>query len=1415
MKRVKLLLLLVCTGLSISALEAVPFNEDTRPVMMTFFDEFDAEAEVDEIEVPEESTEATDDERENLLPEPDSDVEGDIFDVEADADATVSTAAELLTALGAAPTNATEPFIINITTDITLAGTGAGTGAAQANAVPAGNRAVAGGRNIILISDVEDGIDLMVSAVARHFTVGGNATLTIGNGVNLRRVSESTTASAGGGIQVLSTGRLVLNGGRITNNLNLHGNVAATATVGRGAGVRIQAGGTFDMFAGEVSGNRTTADGGSFNNVNRAGGGGIAVDGTFNLHGGIIADNWSQGPGGGILMVGTSATFNMYGGEIARNWNGTGTTPGAAVGGQGGGAIAMHVSTTFNMYGGSISNNFTGGVGGDGGAIEAATSTINLFGGTFSGNNGRQGGAINNHEGSTLNLLNPSAATDPLGREVAMAGYADTGVIIENNIARISGGGIVQRGAGGAATGIFMHAGTIRRNEAIGQNTAWDGADFVPGSGGGVYLSTRTFTMHGGTIQGNIAQNTTVAAAPSSATNQGGGGVYVLAGTTFTMNGGRIVDNQTGQNPTAQSQASSGGGGVHNRGIFNFNGGEISRNASGHTAATSGGGGIFTPLTLTIPTNASAGVDPILMTENTSATNGGAIAMLPTVTTTATVPAFTMTAGTIRNNTATNTGAGVHYAPTLNMNATLATAITTGTGATTQFNVSGTAQIEDINYVPVVNFGRTGSGALTIHREFNLGGNATLSGLINIAPRQRSWNATAATPVASAGTGTHSNTFNFNMTGSTTVLNGLTFAEHPAGANLDLIGSGAGGGARTNHYTVNLSSGTINGGIDFAPHVSGNGGTAGSRTNNVTLNLTGTTIVGCPTEDTAICSRENGGAIRYQPTLSATGGAAAATNRNNNSNLNLDSGIIRNGVATTHGGGAYHRPLAILPATGTPGSNNLNGRMRDATVTNNTAGGDGGGLYLALTTTGGGTTTSNFNMNEAGSFTRSITGNSADRNGGGLFMSENFLFTGSTINASTINNNVAINGSGGGIFIETPSGLANATGTLTLNNTSISDNTAHEDGASIWVDRFANFTVNSSYLNRNTTVTGHGGGLHFSPIGTTGSRVLTLTNGSSINENRALVGDGGGIWLENSTLNVQGEANTINGNSAHNGAGIYTLDSEVNLTGVTLENNAATENGGAIYVGEEAQLNLTNSQLVSNTASQNGGAIFTEAYEYEPSLSPLAYGNLDISSTYFSNNSSRQAFPPPLNAEDTNIDFTNTSIYDHPLNNHDINYEGEEEATFEFSFIKMNTNFDQTLPGAIFELHIYQSGEWILFATAESDEDGSVIFEGIAPDVPHRLIETSAPAGYRLPLGHWLIEINDEGVVNIVAEGDLVPAFRIEDGVHFLGNVYELDVPNLGGLGQNGRLIVLGLIVLLSATTLGVRLLIQKKKTTP
>jgi hypothetical protein len=81
-----------------------------------------------------------------------------------------------------------------------------------------------------------------------------------------------------------------------------------------------------------------------------------------------------------------------------------------------------------------------------------------------------------------------------------------------------------------------------------------------------------TFTMNGGEISGNTANNTNI-----NSYNTGGGGVYVDYDGTFTMNGGEISGN------TASNSNSNGGGGggyVHSGGTFTKTNGTITGYAS-------------------------------------------------------------------------------------------------------------------------------------------------------------------------------------------------------------------------------------------------------------------------------------------------------------------------------------------------------------------------------------------------------------------------------------------------------------------------------------------------------------------------------------------------------------------------------------------------------------------------------------------------------------------------------------------------------------------------------------------------------------------------------------------------------------------------------------------------------------------
>lgn len=148
-------------------------------------------------------------------------------------------------------------------------------------------------------------------------------------------------------------------------------------------------------------------------------------------------------------------------------------------------------------------------------------------------------------------------------------------------------------------------------------------------SGGAVNLGgTANFTMNGGKITNNES-------------NHHGGAIYIESGSVYTMNGGEVTNN------SISDINQYGGGGIYNKGTCNINGGEISGN-SGGSVSNNSGGGIY---------NASSAILKI---------NGG----------------------TIKNNQATK-GEGVFHSARA--------------GTTALLQIGGSADIQDKIYLDVTN----------------------------------------------------------------------------------------------------------------------------------------------------------------------------------------------------------------------------------------------------------------------------------------------------------------------------------------------------------------------------------------------------------------------------------------------------------------------------------------------------------------------------------------------------------------------------------------------------------------------------------------------------------------------------------------------------------------------------------------
>lgn len=181
------------------------------------------------------------------------------------------------------------------------------------------------------------------------------------------------------------------------------------------------------------------------------------------------------------------------------------------------------------------------------------------------------------------------------------------------------GKGVRVGGSDPAAATFSMYGGTISGNHADDPRSGAGGA--------GVEIQNGTFKMYGGTISDNYEEN--------AGSNYGGGGVCAHTSGTFTMYGGIISDNQS---------VTDAGGVTVVGGTMNIYGGTISNNM-----AKGDGGGIWTNINGFIISGNS-------VIENNTAVKGGGVYYGSS--------SNTMTiseSARISGNTATGDGGGVYF----------------------------------------------------------------------------------------------------------------------------------------------------------------------------------------------------------------------------------------------------------------------------------------------------------------------------------------------------------------------------------------------------------------------------------------------------------------------------------------------------------------------------------------------------------------------------------------------------------------------------------------------------------------------------------------------------------------------------------------------------------------------------------
>jgi uncharacterized repeat protein (TIGR02543 family) len=527
------------------------------------------------------------------------------------------------------------------------------------------------------IVHVESGGELIMKDGAK---ITGNRASIYGSGVGVYSgtftmdggtISDNYVAHAGGGgagvyLWPSSNSLFIMNGGIITNN---------TAT---GSGAGVLSCGEFTMNGGEISGNTASSGGGvsfeggtftmnggeiSGNTASFVGGGGVYVSvssGTFTMSGGTISSNTASTYGGGVYV--SSGTFTKQSGGTIYGSNASDTLKNTVTdGGSYGHAVYVYadsgskIRNTTADSGVTLDSAVSGSAGGWEESMPDNLSLDDTL--TWISNNAEEGGeytiTLRNNETIAPKTLSYSGKTVGItlsgGTTERMIILSSNGALftIESGVTLTLDNNLTLQGRSNNTASLI----TVNSSGRLVMNTGSKISGNTYSDGGGVYVSTGTFTMNGGTISGNTAYY--------------GGGVYVDTG-TFTMSGGTISGNTT-----ASSSYSHGSGVYVDTGTFTMSGGTISGNTGSSSYSRGGGvyvsGGTFTMSGGTISGNTASSGGGVYVSTGTFTMSGGTISGNTTFSYSGgggvyVNGTFTMSGGTISGNTASSSysyGGGV------------------------------------------------------------------------------------------------------------------------------------------------------------------------------------------------------------------------------------------------------------------------------------------------------------------------------------------------------------------------------------------------------------------------------------------------------------------------------------------------------------------------------------------------------------------------------------------------------------------------------------------------------------------------------------------------------------------------------------------------------------------------------------
>lgn len=257
--------------------------------------------------------------------------------------------------------------------------------------------------------------------------------------------------------------------------------------------------------------------------------------------------------------------------------------------------------------------------------------------------------------------------------------------------------------------------------------------------------------------------------------------------------------------------------------------------------------------------------------------------------------------------------------------------------------------------------------------------------------------------------------------------------------------------------------------------------------------------------------------------------------------------------------------------------------VENSQINRNRGGAEGGGIFLSPG--------SSLVMEESTLSFNSV--NEDIRNGGGLFADagSNAVISNSSIvgNTAEFSNGGA---SGGGIFFQGE--------TLTLRSTTIFDNLAYTGaGGGIYIGPESTVVVRDSTISGNAADGGYYGNFGGGGGGISVTGELNMTD-STVSDNVEDRGFGGGGIRAFGAARVTLTNTTFAGNRTtgvpelgrRRGGGLLAEEAaDITLINSTLSNNYANVDGGAVHVRDSARVTLLYSTLVDNVAKQGGSNI--------------------------------------------------------------------------------------------------------------------------------------------------------------------------------------------------------------------------------